>query len=142
MRKTWFKKGFTPINKDTKEENRELDNQNEFRYIRPTTSEVEIAKQDPLRPSCASQWEDSNRKPDSTMVLRPKSDGLLEVEKKNSGVGERLVKLIFYLFLIAARANKPASEVRKDFLRYCLKRNMQKCHRFVKKSSNFCRTQL
>ena len=86
MRKTWFEKGSTPLNKGVNEKSRDLDTRNEFHYIRPTNSEVDMAEQDPLRPYCKSKLEDSNSRVDSTMVSRPRRDALLEIEKKNYGV--------------------------------------------------------
>ena len=59
-----------------------------FHYIRPTNSEVNMAEKDPLRPICKSKLEDSNSGGDSTMVLRPKPDAPLEIEKKNYGVSK------------------------------------------------------
>ena len=89
MNKSWLKKGLAPLNKDVNEKSRDLDTRNEFQYIRPTNSDVDMAEQDPLRPYCKSKLEDPNSGGDSTMVLRPRPDAPLEVEKKNSGVDKR-----------------------------------------------------
>ena len=100
--KTCFKRGNSTHNKGVKEKSTELDTENDFHYIRPTASEVEMAQEDPLRPYCESKLGDSDGGADSTMVLRPKPDALLEVEKKNSGMGKRYVNLHFHFLLISA----------------------------------------
>ena len=94
-RKTWLEKGLTSLYKGVNEKSRGLDTRNEFHYIRPTNSEVDMAEQEPLRPYCKSKLEDSNSGGDSTMVLRPRRDAPLEVEKKNYGVYKRYENLLF-----------------------------------------------
>ena len=66
---TWFKKGLAPFNKGVKEKSRDLDASNEFYYIRPINSDVDMAEQDPQIQYCQSKLEDSNSGADSTMVL-------------------------------------------------------------------------
>ena len=77
-------------------ESTDLNSSNEFHYIRPTATEVMMAKEDPLRPYCASNQEDMDCRAYSTMVLRPKPDAPLEVERKNSGFGDKYVELHFH----------------------------------------------
>lgn len=84
MKKTWLKKGVPPFNKGVKEELKVLDTNNGCHYIRPTNSEVAMAKEDPLRPHSTTNLDNSNAGGNSTMVLRPIPDSKLEVEKKNS----------------------------------------------------------
>ncbi|MES9969249.1 MAG: hypothetical protein ABW092_04395 [Candidatus Thiodiazotropha sp.] len=89
MRKTWFRKGVAPYNKGIKQEGKELGNTTQFHYIRPSHSEVSMARQDPLAPYGELTETESNDGAESTMVLRPKSDMPLEVEKMNSDFNER-----------------------------------------------------
>ena len=63
---------------------------NEFHYIRPTHSEVDMAEQAPP--------DDSNSGRDSTMVLRPKPDAPLEVEKKRIRCGSKVEKIAFFTY--------------------------------------------
>ena len=94
--KTCFKKGLSPHNKGMKMESTDLYSSNVFHYIRPTATEVMMAKEDPLRPYCASNQEDMDGGAYSTMVLRPKPDAPLEVERKNSGFGDKYVEMHFH----------------------------------------------
>lgn len=89
MKKAGFKKGLSPFNKGIQEESRSLDTGHEFHYIRATKSEVVMAGEDPLRPYRKSDFGESTTGGDSTMILRPKCDIPLEVERKNPGEGER-----------------------------------------------------
>lgn len=89
MKKTWLKKGQPPFNKGVKEELKVLDTNNGFHYIRPTNSEVVMAKEDPLRPHSSANLDNFNIGGNSTMTLRPIPDSKLEVEKKNSEGLER-----------------------------------------------------
>ena len=77
-------------------DSKDLNSSNEFHYIRPTATEVMMAKEDPKRPYCASNQEDMDGGAYSTKVLRPKPDAPLEVEKKNSGFGDKYVELHFH----------------------------------------------
>ena len=81
MKKNWLKKRVPPFNKGVKEELKVLDTNNGC-HIRPTNSEVAIAKEDPLRPHSTTNLDNSNTGGNSTMVLRPIPDSKLEVEKK------------------------------------------------------------
>ena len=58
-----------------------MNSSKKFHYNRPTATEVVMAKEDPLRPYCASNREDLDSEAYSTMVLRLNPDALLEVEK-------------------------------------------------------------
>ena len=98
-----------------KEESRDLDTRNEFHYIRPTAAESAMAKEDPLRPYGNSNRENLDGRADSTMILRPKSDIQLEVEKKNSGLGKKYVKIAYFFPLIPDRANDGVCRARKSF---------------------------
>ena len=82
IKKTRLKKGVPPFNKGVKEELKVLDTNNGCHYIRPTNSEVAMAKGDPLRPYSTTNLDNSNTGGNSTMVLRPIPDSKLEVEKK------------------------------------------------------------
>ena len=77
-------------------ESTDLNSGNEFHYIRPTATEVMMAKEDPLRPYYASNQEDMDGGAYSTMVLRLKPDAPLEVERKNSDCVDKYVELHFH----------------------------------------------
>ena len=113
--KTCFKKGLLPHNKGMKEESRDLDTRNEFHYIRQTAVEVAMAKEDPLRPYGNSNRENLDGRADSTMILRPKSDVQLEVEKKILVWEKSMLKLHIYFPLIPDRANDGVCRARKSF---------------------------
>lgn len=100
MRKTWFRKGVTPYNKGVKQEEKAEDEISQFHYIRPSHSEVSMARQDPLGPQEMLAEEESKYGGQSTMLLRTKPDAPLEVEKKNSDWNERQELLILHLKLI------------------------------------------
>ena len=89
-------------------ESTDLNSSNEFHYIRPTATEVMMAKEDPLRPNCASNQEDKDGGAYSTMVLRPKPDAPLEVERKNSGFGN-YVELHHFSFKVYRGNNSVCS---------------------------------
>ena len=91
--KTCFKKGLLPHNKGMERESTDLNSSNEFHYIRPTATEVMMAKEDPQRPYCTSNLDDMDGGAYSTMVLRRKPDAPLEVERKNSGFVHKYVEL-------------------------------------------------
>lgn len=82
-KKTYFRKGTRPHNTGTSHKHQELSNSETTHYIRPSTSELDMAAQDPIRPHGGTQQEDADN---SVMVLRPKRDLPLEVEKKNFGI--------------------------------------------------------
>ena len=74
MKKNLVKEGGTPFNKGVKEELKVLDTNNGCHYIRPTHSELAIAKEDPLRPHSTANLDNSNTGDNSTMLLRPIPD--------------------------------------------------------------------
>ena len=82
MKKTWLKKGVPPFNKGVKEELKGLDTNNGCHYIRPTNSEVAMAKEDPLRPHSTTNLDNSNTGGNSTMVLRQSPIQSLKLKKK------------------------------------------------------------
>ena len=82
LKKKMVKEWGTPFNKGVKEELKVLDTNNRFHYIRPTNSEVAMAKEDPLRPHSTTNLDNSNIGGNLTMVLRPIPDSKLEVEQK------------------------------------------------------------
>ena len=86
-------------------ESTDLNSSNEFHYIRPTANEVMKAKEDPLRPYCASNQEDMDGRAYSTMVLRPKPDAPLEAEK-NSSYGDKYVKMHFHFSFKVSKVAK------------------------------------
>ena len=98
-----------------KEESRDLDTRNEFHYIRPTSAEVAMAKEDPLRPYGNSNRENLDGRAYSTMILRQKSDAQLEVGKKILVWEKSILKLHFHFPLIPDRANDAVCRARKSF---------------------------
>lgn len=88
MRKTWFRKGVAPHNKGVKQEPKEKNDTKQSHYLRPSQSEVVMAGQDPLGLYGQSTVGETDNGGGSTMVLRPKKDTPLQVEKKNSGSSE------------------------------------------------------
>ena len=88
MRKTWFRKGVAPHNKGVKQEPKEKNDTKQSYYLRSSQPEVVMAGQDPLRLCGKSTVGETDNGGGSTMVLRPKKDTPLQVEKKNSGSSE------------------------------------------------------
>ena len=72
---TCYKKGRRAHNKGQFQDPQELSDVVSTRYIRPTTSELNMAEEDPIRHREGSKQEASDNRCESVMVLRPKRGG-------------------------------------------------------------------